>query len=98
MIKAYQNYQEKLINLLFQFSKDSFFINSVVVCFHLPWFQYASALIGMNEKLTKTYEYVIEEFVCCLYGVKGIKSVNDARYQMFCGKKKMPKPQKLPPT
>ena len=38
------------------------------------------------------------EFVCCLYGAKGIKSLNEARYQMFCGKKKMPEPQKLPPT
>ena len=74
------------------------FINSVVVCFHLPWFHYAFALIDMDEELTKVCEDVIEEFAHCLYGVKGIKSVNEARYQMFFGKKKMPEPQKLSPT
>ena len=52
----------------------------------------------MDEKLTKACEDVIEEFVCCLYGVKGIKSVGEARYQMLCDKKKMPESQKLPPT
>ena len=52
----------------------------------------------MDEKLTKACEDVIEEFVCCLYGVKGIKSVSEARYQMFRGKKKMPDPRTLPPT
>ena len=51
----------------------------------------------MDEQLTKACEDIIEEFAWYLYGVKGIKSVNKARYQMFCGKKKMPEPQKLPP-
>ena len=52
----------------------------------------------MDENLVKACEDIIEEFVCCLHGVKGIKSVNEARYQMFCGKKKMSEPQKLSPT
>lgn len=34
MMKAYQNSQEKLISPLLQFSKGTFFINGVVVCFH----------------------------------------------------------------
>lgn len=75
MIKAYQNSQEKLISLLLQFPKGTFFINGVVVCFHLPWFQYAFASIGMDEKLTKACEDVIEDFVCCLYGLKVINKV-----------------------
>ena len=51
----------------------------------------------MNQKLAKACEDVIEEFVCCQYDVKGIKSVNEACYQIFFGKKKVPEPQKLLP-
>ena len=52
----------------------------------------------MDQKLTKACENIIEGFVCSLYDVKGINSVNEAHYQIFCGKKKLPEPQKLPPT
>ena len=60
MIKAYQNYQQKIISVLLQFFKRLFFEKSVVACFYLPWFQYAFALIGVDDKLTKAGEDVIE--------------------------------------
>ena len=60
MIKAYQNYQQKLISVLLEVFKGIYFKKSVVACFHLLWFQYVFALIGVDDKLTKAGEDVIE--------------------------------------
>ena len=60
MIIVYQNYQLKLISVLFQFFKGIFLKKRVVVCIHFLWFQYGFSLVGVNNKLTKTCEDVIE--------------------------------------
>ena len=38
------------------------------------------------------------QIVCRLYGLSKVNKVNDARYHLFTDKKKMPDPQKLPPS
>ena len=36
--------------------------------------------------------------MCVIYGLKNESNVNKARYKLFSSKKKLPEPQKLPPT
>ena len=58
----------------------------------------AAKLLGEDENLTCLLKDVLEEFICYLYGQKELISINDARYKIFTRSKKVPDPQKLPPT
>ena len=41
---------------------------------------------------------ILEGYVCRLYGIKDVSSMNEARYKLFSKGKKIPDPQRLPPT
>lgn len=58
----------------------------------------AFTLLGEHESISSTVAEVLEEYVCKLYGFKEEVSINEVRYKMFTSKKKIPDPQKLPPT
>ena len=59
-------------------------------------FQDAFILLGKEENLRESTKEILEQFVCHVYG----KKVNDARYQMFCGRGRTttPDPERIPPT
>ena len=61
-------------------------------------FQDAFKLIGEERQLSQTTKDVLEEFVCCLYGMEKETSINEARYQIFSKSKSIPDPERLPPT
>ena len=58
----------------------------------------ALSLLGEEEELRSVAAEVLEEYVCVIYGLKNESNVNKARYKLFSSKKKLPEPQKLPPT
>ena len=58
----------------------------------------AACLLGEEENPSETVTEVLEEYVCHLYGNKKETSINTTRYKFFSTKKKLPDPQKLPPT
>ena len=51
--------------------------------------------LGHSDKIDVDVAATLEEFVCCLYGLKNIRQVNDGRLHLF---KKLygPKTQKRP--
>ena len=51
-----------------------------------------------HEILSQTTRDVLEEYVCSLYGFKNEKDINVVRYKIFTNGKKLPDPQRLPPT
>ena len=60
-------------------------------------FKEALARMGGSVKFEMDIFPVIQEIISECHGVKSCKSINDARYQKFCTKAKVPDPQ-LPPT
>ena len=58
----------------------------------------ALSLLGEHEILSQTTRDVLEEYVCSLYGFKNEKDINVVRYKIFTNGKKLPDPQRLPPT
>ena len=58
----------------------------------------AAALLGETEDLDPNVADVLEELFCNLYGVKDEIDINEARYRLFCERKKVPEPHRLPPT
>ena len=61
-------------------------------------FKEAMARMGGSVQFEMDIFPVIQEIISECYGVKSCKSINDARYQKFCTKAKVPDPQQLPPT
>ena len=62
-------------------------------------FQYTFGMVCEEFAFDEDLLPAIEEFVCKLYGLKNVSSVNEARYTKFCASaKKVPEPQHLPPT
>ncbi|MEL7340934.1 MAG: hypothetical protein AAGM67_10640, partial [Bacteroidota bacterium] len=62
-------------------------------------FHYTFGMVGEDFAFDEDLLPAIEEFVCTLYGLKNVSSVNEARYTKFCSStKKVPEPQQLPPT
>ena len=57
----------------------------------------AMAIVGSAD-LSPTVCDILEEYVCCMYGFKNETDINKVRYKMFTSRKKLPDPQKLPPT
>ena len=49
---------------------------------------------NLNERTIKVIERLIRKF----YGKQNTTELNDARYQIFCGKRKSPDPERIPPT
>ena len=60
-------------------------------------FQNTFSSLGSNFEFDPSIFGTIEKFVCALYSVK-CGDTNEARYRKFCGTKKTPLPEKLPPT
>jgi len=58
----------------------------------------AANLLGEQEDLSTLVKEELEECVCRLYGIQNEVSINEARYKLFTRSKKIPDPQKLPPT
>ena len=54
----------------------------------------AVSLLGEEEVLASVAVEVLEEYVCVI----NESNVNKAQYKLFSSKKKLPEPQKLPPT
>ena len=54
-------------------------------------FQYTFGMVGEELAFDEDLLPAIEEFVCKLYGLKNVSSVNEARYTKFCtSAKKVP--------
>jgi hypothetical protein len=60
-------------------------------------FQDAMNLLGESLTISETLYDVIEQMVCCIYGMKDEVSINLVRFKKFCTKK-FPQPDQLPPT
>ena len=58
----------------------------------------AMAILGEEENVSLIVENAIQEYVCCLYGFKGQDDVAEVRYKIFTNGKKLPDPNRLPPT
>ena len=41
---------------------------------------------------------MIEKYLCQFYGKQNTTELNNAHYQMFCGKRKSTDPERLPPA
>ena len=61
-------------------------------------FSDAFILLGEEANLNERTIEVIERFICQLFGKQNTAKLNDARYQMFCGKRKSPDPERITPT
>ena len=58
----------------------------------------AISIIGEEINLQHVAVKDIEEYICSLYGAKDSSDINELRYTMFTSGKKLPDPQRLPPT
>ena len=58
----------------------------------------AAALLGEEKTVTETLFDILEELYCRLYGFKTQTSINNCRYEILIKKKKMPDPERIPPT
>ena len=58
----------------------------------------AAGLLGDDETVTENVFEILEELFCRLYGFKNQVNINHCRYEAITRKKKMPDPEKIPPT
>ena len=55
-------------------------------------------LLGEEANLNERTMEVIKRFICEFFGKQNTEELNDPRYQMFCGKRKSPDPERITPT
>lgn len=58
----------------------------------------AAGLLGTSMLIDESVLDTLEEMFCRLYGYKKDGSINECRYKAILRKKKLPKPEKVPPT